>query len=420
MEGPRSVTEGSSKPIPYKDGNFGLFRAGRDLGTSNRVYLFEHTRNGWSRDDGSGRGGVMVIEEVAPFLKAMFDQCESDLGYRYRLRLRSGLRTREEQAYLYNNYQQTNAYEAAVKAKNPTFTFKKYNELNEHIDTVTMDTATARNPGQPLTAKPGYSNHQSGIAFDIHYGQTEAERGKQYVWLCKNAWRFGFVRTVFSERWHWEYRGNWGAGGPSRADTSPGGVTYPMNQEFMNCPEGYANIGTGGKKSPFRLKERYGVSSMFKHIPRYHKAGVTARRAAKRQAAYDSEVEKNPEYFLRFSRDSDGAWQRNMTDFDFLWLTAKDDYRIGQDPDALERNSKVLKSSNWWTRWGAPANHPDKDLGGMVNTWIGHIGVNLPDLFDIIDPTWTDPGSPTWGDLWAGMTHMGDVWGIGGGESEGF
>lgn len=28
---------------------------------------------------------------------------------------------------------------------------------------------------------------------------------KQYRWLCLNAWKYGFIRTVRSERWHWEY-----------------------------------------------------------------------------------------------------------------------------------------------------------------------------------------------------------------------
>ena len=27
----------------------------------------------------------------------------------------------------------------------------------------------------------------------------------EYRWLCLNAWKYGFIRTVPSERWHWEY-----------------------------------------------------------------------------------------------------------------------------------------------------------------------------------------------------------------------
>ncbi|WNG41343.1 peptidase [Archangium violaceum] len=54
-----------------------------------------------------------------------------------------------------------------------------------------------------LAAKPGYSNHQGGIAVDINVGGTGTST---YRWLAANASRFGFVRTVPSEPWHWEFR----------------------------------------------------------------------------------------------------------------------------------------------------------------------------------------------------------------------
>lgn len=49
-------------------------------------------------------------------------------------------------------------------------------------------------------AKPGFSNHQSGHAIDI------AMWPGVHDWLVANASRFGFVATVKSEPWHWEYR----------------------------------------------------------------------------------------------------------------------------------------------------------------------------------------------------------------------
>jgi len=54
-----------------------------------------------------------------------------------------------------------------------------------------------------LAAKPGYSNHQGGIAVDINVGGTGTST---YRWLANNAKNFGFVRTVPSEPWHWEFR----------------------------------------------------------------------------------------------------------------------------------------------------------------------------------------------------------------------
>lgn len=55
---------------------------------------------------------------------------------------------------------------------------------------------------KPLTARPGWSNHQDGMAYDFNV----TGRPKVYRWLVDNAIKFGFVRTVPSERWHWEYR----------------------------------------------------------------------------------------------------------------------------------------------------------------------------------------------------------------------
>ena len=59
-------------------------------------------------------------------------------------------------------------------------------------------------PGFNLAAKPGFSNHQDGFAFD--FAISGYEGNPRYDWLKKNGPRFGFVRTVSGEPWHWEYR----------------------------------------------------------------------------------------------------------------------------------------------------------------------------------------------------------------------
>lgn len=51
-----------------------------------------------------------------------------------------------------------------------------------------------------LASKPGHSNHQSGHALDLDTTQPGVK-----LWLKRNAWKFGFKRTVPSERWHWEH-----------------------------------------------------------------------------------------------------------------------------------------------------------------------------------------------------------------------
>lgn len=59
--------------------------------------------------------------------------------------------------------------------------------------------------GGNLAAKPGYSNHQSGIAVDIDSYDAQGRPNAASYWLAQNAGRFGFKRTVPEELWHWEY-----------------------------------------------------------------------------------------------------------------------------------------------------------------------------------------------------------------------
>lgn len=51
-----------------------------------------------------------------------------------------------------------------------------------------------------LAARPGTSNHGTGIAFDLQLTSGA------YGWMKANAEGLGWVRTVKSETWHWEYR----------------------------------------------------------------------------------------------------------------------------------------------------------------------------------------------------------------------
>jgi hypothetical protein len=57
------------------------------------------------------------------------------------------------------------------------------------------------------TAKPGTSRHGFGTAIDIAIGKrrNNSLAEKEYIWLVKNSWKFGFIRTVDSEEWHFEY-----------------------------------------------------------------------------------------------------------------------------------------------------------------------------------------------------------------------
>ena len=73
---------------------------------------------------------------------------------------------------------------------------------------------------EPATAPPGISNHGSGIAIDLNTGSRKSPKkiGKlqpeNYKWLVKNSWKFGFIRAVSSEEWHYEYWPNLAKKGP--------------------------------------------------------------------------------------------------------------------------------------------------------------------------------------------------------------
>ena len=69
------------------------------------------------------------------------------------------------------------------------------------------------------TAQPGTSNHGSGIAIDLNTGSRNTPGFPQlnntiYSWLIKNSYRFGFIRTVRSEEWHFEYLPDKARNGP--------------------------------------------------------------------------------------------------------------------------------------------------------------------------------------------------------------
>lgn len=61
-----------------------------------------------------------------------------------------------------------------------------------------------------IAARPGYSNHQSGVAVDINRApgddlSTPASDSPVDNWLNANAKYYKYKRTVPSEAWHWEF-----------------------------------------------------------------------------------------------------------------------------------------------------------------------------------------------------------------------
>lgn len=67
------------------------------------------------------------------------------------------------------------------------------------------------------SARPGYSEHQTGFAFDINRASMSFEGTKEAVWLEQNAYKYGFIMrypkgkesiTGYQyEPWHYRYVG---------------------------------------------------------------------------------------------------------------------------------------------------------------------------------------------------------------------
>jgi hypothetical protein len=63
----------------------------------------------------------------------------------------------------------------------------------------------ARSKAPPQVARPGYSKHQNGVAWDVSVGGTTSSR--EYRALAELAPMNGWANTgaSFGEPWHWEY-----------------------------------------------------------------------------------------------------------------------------------------------------------------------------------------------------------------------
>ncbi|HEY9007127.1 M15 family metallopeptidase [Ohtaekwangia sp.] len=120
--------------------------------------------------------GVRVIESMYDKIIALQNAAEND---QVNLTLSSGLRSWDEQMNL--------------RIRNVIDKSKQHD-----LDFLVNAPSSAFSP---TTAKPGWSNHQDGKAYDFKINGFPAI----YKWLVRNAINFHFVRTVSSERWHWEY-----------------------------------------------------------------------------------------------------------------------------------------------------------------------------------------------------------------------
>jgi len=135
-----------------------------------------------------------IDARVLPFMEAMFAEAEQDGIH---LKLQSAYRSIEYQEGLFEK-----KVARVIKAGTP----------EEDAETVAASEV----------ARPGTSEHHTGLAFDIvcdEYQQLEPEfeNTDAFKWLRENAYRFGFalrypegkgeITGIIYEPWHWRFVG---------------------------------------------------------------------------------------------------------------------------------------------------------------------------------------------------------------------
>lgn len=116
----------------------------------------------------------------------------------------------------------TRMFADAASAGTPlslTSAYRSYsNQVTTYNNWVRVNGSTAA--ADTVSARPGYSEHQTGLAFDLSAGSCSLEcfRGtQQYIWMQTTAAQYGFIErypqglesvTGYSpEAWHWRYVG---------------------------------------------------------------------------------------------------------------------------------------------------------------------------------------------------------------------
>lgn len=112
-------------------------------------------------------------------------------------------------------------YQAAQAAGMGFFVTSSYRSYENQITTYQYWVGTSGYDGaDTYSARPGYSEHQTGLAIDVAAGGCTLDcfgSTAQYQWLQANAARYGFIQRYYagseeitgfkSEEWHYRYVG---------------------------------------------------------------------------------------------------------------------------------------------------------------------------------------------------------------------
>ena len=143
-----------------------------------------------------GRAPQKITKDAAVALEALIAAMENDFGTDSPpITVTSGYRSYNYQKYLFDTSVQSYEEKGYSRAK--------------------AETLAAR-----YTARPGESEHQSGLCVDIHdrpCATVDFENSPYFEWLCENAYRFGYILrypkgkddiTGYKyESWHIRYLG---------------------------------------------------------------------------------------------------------------------------------------------------------------------------------------------------------------------
>ncbi len=115
--------------------------------------------------------------------------------------------------------------DAAVAAGESFYITSSYRSYNDQVSTYAYWVRTSgANNADTFSARPGYSEHQTGLAFDVaasvnskQYVLSDFNKTTRYNWLQANAADYGFIQRYYAgsesitgykaEEWHYRYVG---------------------------------------------------------------------------------------------------------------------------------------------------------------------------------------------------------------------
>ncbi len=109
----------------------------------------------------------------------------------------------------------------ANKSKASFWSISSYRSYDNQVVTYNHWVNTSgRKKADTYSARPGYSEHQTGLTVDLASGQCRFdcfEKTKAHAWLTKNGHKYGFIKRYpkgkerltgyIHESWHWRYIG---------------------------------------------------------------------------------------------------------------------------------------------------------------------------------------------------------------------